>query len=213
MEIYRIGLPSIFMQAIGSVMTFGMNKILILFSQTAVSVFGIYFKLQSFIFMPIFGLNSGMIPIIGYNFGARHRRRITHTIQLGSLYALAIMAAGTLIFHLCPGWILDVLFDASDHMLEIGVPALRIISIHFLPAAISIVLSASFQALGKGTYSLIMSACRQLLVLLPSAYLLGRFFSLNALWLSFPIAELASLAIAVVLFRGVYRNEIKPLED
>ncbi|SFI74714.1 putative efflux protein, MATE family [Ruminococcaceae bacterium D5] len=212
-EIYRIGLPSIFMQAIGSVMTFGMNKILILFSQTAVSVFGIYFKLQSFIFMPIFGLNSGMIPIIGYNFGARHRRRITHTIQLGSLYALAIMAAGTLIFHLCPGWILDVLFDASDHMLEIGVPALRIISIHFLPAAISIVLSASFQALGKGTYSLIMSACRQLLVLLPSAYLLGRFFSLNALWLSFPIAELASLAIAVVLFRGVYRNEIKPLED
>lgn len=213
LDIYRIGLPSIFMQAIGSVMTFGMNKILILFSQTAVSVFGIYFKLQSFVFMPIFGLNNGMIPIIGYNFGARHRHRIVQTIRLGVVYALTIMAVGMLIFNLLPGWILRVLFDASDHMLEIGVPALRIISTHFLLAAVSIVLSASFQALGKGSYSLMMSACRQLLVLLPSAYLLGRFFSLNALWLSFPIAEVASLLLAVILFRGLYQKLIRPLDD
>ncbi len=213
LDIYRIGLPSIFMQAIGSVMTFGMNKILILFSQTAVSVFGIYFKLQSFIFMPIFGLNSGMIPIIGYNFGARHRSRIVHTIWLGNLYALVIMGIGVVIFQLAPEWILGVLFDASEQMLAIGVPALRIISIHFLPAAVSIVLSGSFQALGKGMYSLIMSACRQLLVLLPAAYLLGRFLSLDALWFSFPLAEVVSLLIAVFLFWGLYHREIKPLDQ
>lgn len=208
-EIYRVGLPSIFMQTIGAVMTFGMNKILIVFSATAVSVFGIYFKLQSFVFMPVFGLTSGMIPIVGFNYGARHRERIVHTIKLASLMALAITVAGFAIFQVFPSQILGTLFDASDTMLTIGVPALRIISLHFILAAISIVISSAFQALGKGMYSLIMSVSRQLVVLLPTAYLLGKYISLNAVWLSFPIAEVASVTLALVLYRGLYEREIK----
>lgn len=208
-EIYRVGLPSIFMQTIGAVMTFGMNKILIVFSATAVSVFGIYFKLQSFVFMPVFGLTSGMIPIVGFNYGARHRERIIHTIKLASLMALAITAVGFAIFQVFPSQILGTLFGASDTMLAIGVPALRIISLHFIFAAISIVISSAFQALGKGMYSLIMSVSRQLIVLLPTAYLLGKFISLNAVWLSFPIAEVVSVTLALVLYRGLYEKEIK----
>lgn len=210
-EIYRIGLPSIFMQAIGSVMTFGMNKILILFSQTAVAVFGIYFKLQSFVFMPVFGLNSGMIPIIGYNFGAKNRERIVQTIRLAAVFAVVIMVIGTAIFQLLPAWILGVLFEASPAMLQIGVPALRVISIHFIGAAVSIVLSGSFQALGEGMYSLAMSASRQLLVLLPSAYLLGKYVSLTAAWLCFPLSEAVSLMMAVAMFRHLYKIRIRPL--
>jgi putative MATE family efflux protein len=210
-EIYRIGLPSIFMQAIGSVMTLGMNRILILFSQTAVAVFGVYFKLQSFVFMPVFGLNSGMTPIIGYNYGARHRARIVQTVRLAVVVAICIMAAGTLVFQLLPGWILSVLFEASPAMLEIGVPALRIISLHFIPAAVSIVLSGTFQALGQGMYSLAMSASRQLLVLLPGAYLLGRYVSLDAVWLCFPLAETVALVMALLLFRRLYQNRIRHL--
>lgn len=208
-EIYRVGLPSIFMQTIGAIMTFGMNKILIVFSATAVSVFGIYFKLQSFVFMPVFGLTSGMIPIVGFNYGARHRERIMHTIKLASLMALAITAVGFAIFQIFPSQILGTLFDASDTMLAIGVPALRIISLHFIFAAISIVISSAFQALGKGMYSLIMSVSRQLVVLLPAAYLLGKYISLNAVWLSFPIAEVVSVTLALVLYRGLYEKEIK----
>lgn len=208
-EIYRVGLPSIFMQTIGAVMTFGMNKILIVFSATAVSVFGIYFKLQSFVFMPVFGLTSGMIPIVGFNYGARHRERIMHTIKLASLMALAITAVGFAIFQIFPSQILGTLFGASDTMLAIGVPALRIISLHFIFAAISIVISSAFQALGKGMYSLIMSVSRQLIVLLPAAYLLGKYISLNAVWLSFPIAEVVSVTLALVLYRGLYEKEIK----
>jgi putative MATE family efflux protein len=208
-EIYRVGLPSIFMQTIGAVMTFGMNKILIVFSATAVSVFGIYFKLQSFVFMPVFGLTSGMIPIVGFNYGARHRERIVDTIKLASLMALAITVAGFAIFQIFPSQILGTLFDASDTMLAIGVPALRIISLHFIFAAISIVISSAFQALGKGMYSLIMSVSRQLVVLLPTAYLLGKYISLNAVWLSFPIAEVVSVTLALVLYRGLYEKEIK----
>ncbi|HWP52282.1 MAG TPA: MATE family efflux transporter [Clostridia bacterium] len=210
-EIYKVGLPSIFMQTIGAVMTFGMNKILIMFSATAVSVFGIYFKLQSFVFMPVFGLTSGMIPIVGFNYGARNRERIVHTIKLASLMALAIVTVGFTIFQVFPGWILGTLFDASDAMLAIGVPALRIISLHFVLAAISIILSSAFQALGKGMYSLMMSVSRQLLVLLPTAYLLGRFFSFEAIWLSFPIAEVAAVVMALLLYRNLYEKEIKPL--
>ena len=197
------------MQTIGAVMTFGMNKILIVFSATAVSVFGIYFKLQSFVFMPVFGLTSGMIPIVGFNYGARHRERIVHTIKLASLMALAITVAGFAIFQIFPSQILGTLFDASDTMLAIGVPALRIISLHFIFAAISIVISSAFQALGKGMYSLIMSVSRQLVVLLPTAYLLGKYISLNAVWLSFPIAEVVSVTLALVLYRGLYEKEIK----
>lgn len=211
LEIYRIGLPSIFMQAIGSVMTFGLNKILILFSQVAVSVFGIYFKLQSFIFMPVFGLTNGMIPIVGYNYGARNHKRIVETLRLSVVMAVAIMGLGTLAFWVLPGFILRTLFEASEAMLSIGVPALRLISLSFLPAAVNIVLSSSFQALGRGMYSLLASAVRQLVVLLPLAYLLGTFVSLNALWLAFPAAELVATAIVVTLFIKVYRNQIRSI--
>lgn len=211
LEIYRIGLPSIFMQAIGSVMTFGLNKILILFSQAAVSVFGIYFKLQSFIFMPVFGLTNGMIPIVGYNYGARNHKRIVETLRLSVVMAVAIMGLGTLAFWVLPGFILRTLFEASEAMLSIGVPALRLISLSFLPAAVNIVLSSSFQALGRGMYSLLASAVRQLVVLLPLAYLLGTFVSLNALWLAFPAAELVATAIVVTLFIKVYRNQIRSI--
>ncbi len=211
-EIYRVGLPSIFMQTIGAVMTFGMNKILIMFSATAVSVFGIYFKLQSFVFMPVFGLTSGMIPIVSYNYGARNRERIVQTIKLACLMALTITAVGFALFQIFPGLLLDRLFHASEAMLAIGVPALRTVSLHFLLAAISIILSSAFQALGKGMYSLLMSISRQLVVLLPTAYLLGKFISLDALWLSFPIAEVVSMTLALVLYRGLYEREIKPLK-
>lgn len=212
-EIYRVGLPSIIMQSIGTVMTFGMNKILILFSATAVSVLGIYFKLQSFVLMPVFGLTSGMIPVVGYNYGARNRERIVQTIRMACLIALAIAAVGLALFQILPEVILDQLFRASESMLSIGVPALRIISLNFPLAAIAIVLSSAFQALGKGMYSLVMSVSRQLVVLLPVAYLLGRFVSLQALWLCFPIAEVVSLSVAVVLYRGLYEREIKSLKS
>jgi len=210
-DIYRVGLPSILMQAIGSVMTFGMNKILIFFNETAVNVFGIYFKLQSFVFMPVFGFNNGMVPIIGYNFGARRRERIFSAIRLALLIVGAIMAAGTLIFQLLPGVILTHIFKASPEMLAMGVPALRIISISFLPAAVSIVFSGAFQAVGVGTYSMVMSFCRQLIVLLPSAYLLGHWIGLGAVWWSFPLAEIAALAIAVALYARLYRQKLKDL--
>lgn len=210
-EIYRVGLPSIFMQAIGSVMVFGMNKVLIVFSETAVSVFGVYFKLQSFIFMPIIGLTNGMVPIVGYNFGAKNRERIVAVIKLAAVLASGIMAVGVAIFNLMPELLLVKLFEADEQMLSIGVPALKIISSHFIIAGVSIVLSSSFQALGKGVYSLIMSFSRQLIVLLPTAWLLGRFVSLNAIWLSFPIAETVSLLLALLLFKRIYEREIRHL--
>jgi len=210
-EIYRIGLPSIFMQAIGSVMTFGMNKILIMFSQTAVSVFGLYFKLQSFIFMPLLGVTNGMVPIVGYNFGARSRERIMQTIKMAIIMATAIMAFGTVLFWAIPEFMLVTFFDASETMVSIGVPALRIISTHFIIAATAIVLSSSFQALGHGVYSLIMSFMRQLVVLLPVAWVMGKFVSLDAVWLAFPIAEVMSVTVALVLFHRLYNRQIKNL--
>ena len=147
--IYKVGIPSIIMQSIGSVMTFGMNKILLMFSSTAAAVFGVYFKLQSFIFMPIFGLNNGMIPIIAYNYGARNKERIKQTATLSIIMAIGIMLVGLIIFQTCPRFLLATLFDASDHMLEIGVPALRIISLSFLFAGFCIIAGSVFQALGK----------------------------------------------------------------
>lgn len=209
-EIYAIGLPAIFMQAIGSVMTFGMNKILIVFSQTAVSVFGIYFKLQSFIFMPIFGLTNGMMPIVGFNYGARNRDRVISTIKLATILSVSIMAVGVVIFQCFPEFLLKM-FDASEQMMTIGTTALRIISSHFVFAGVSIILSSTFQAFGKGIYSLIMSLIRQLLVLLPSAYILGTMISLDALWFSFLIAEVVALLLASGLFVRLYRNVIAKL--
>ena len=206
-RIYVVGIPSIIMQSIGSVMVYGMNQILIAFSSTAAAVFGVYFKLQSFIFMPIFGLNNGMVPIIAYNYGARHRKRMIKTIKLSVTYAVAIMIVGTLVFQLIPDK-LFMLFDASEHMLSMGVPALRIISLHFIIAGFCIVAGSVFQALGNAVYSMINSICRQLVVLLPAAYILARIGGVNYVWWSFPIAELMSLVMSVIFMVKIYRDII-----
>lgn len=210
--IYEVGVPSIIMQSIGSVMVFGMNKILLMFSSTATAVFGVYFKLQSFVFMPVFGLNNGMIPIIAYNYGARNKKRILSTIRLSTGIAIAIMMVGLAGFQLFPAQLLK-LFDASPHMLEIGVPALRIISLCFIFAGYGIVMSSVFQALGNAVYSLIMSIARQLVVILPVAYLLAKLFGLTFVWASIPIAEIVSVILCIFLFRRIYRLKLKPLED
>lgn len=211
-QIYSVGVPSIIMSSIGSIMTFGMNKILMTFSSTATAVFGVYFKLQSFIFMPIFGMNNGLVPIIAYNYGARKPERITKAIKLGITYAICIMAAGTIIFHLIPDKLLAI-FNASDEMLQMGIPALEIISLHFVVAAVGIIFSSVFQALGNGVYSLIMSVMRQLVVLLPAAYVLAKFSGLTAIWWSFFIAECVSVTLALLFFRQVYQKQIHPMKS
>lgn len=208
--IYAVGVPSIIMAAISSVMTFGMNQILIGFTTTATAVLGVYFKLQSFIFMPVFGLNNGMVPIVAYNFGARKPERMMRAMKLGVFYATAIMALGFAIFQVGSAVLLGF-FEASDYMLEIGVPALRIISISFLLAGFCIISSSFFQALGHGVLSLIVSLVRQLVVLLPVAWLLSLSGELALVWWSFPFAELFSLALCIFFHRYVYRREIRPL--
>ena len=209
-EIYRVGLPSIIMQSISSVMTFGVNKILLLFSETAVSVFGIYFKLQSFIFMPVFGLNNAMVPIVAYNYGAARKDRIMKTIRSSVTAAVAIMLAGLVIFQIFPEQLL-YLFDASEHMMGIGVPALRIISLSFLFAGYCIVIGSVFQALGNGVYSLITSAARQLVCILPAAWLFASVFGLHAVWYAFPLAEIISVVLTTLLFRRIYQKRIQLL--
>lgn len=209
--IYQVGVPSIIMQSISSVMTFGMNKILILFSETAVSVFGVYFKLQSFVFMPVFGLNNGMIPIIAYNFGARQKKRIMDTMKLSIATAVTIMLIGLVIFQTIPDRLL-MLFNASEHMLEIGVPALRIISLSFLFAGFCIIVGSVFQALGNGVYSLIISVARQLVCILPLAYFFAEVFGLHAVWYAIPLAEIISLTLSSILLKRIYTQKIKPLE-
>ena len=206
--IYQVGLPSIIMQSIGSVMTFGMNKILIAFTETAVSVFGVYFKLQSFVFMPVFGVTNALVPIVGYNYGARSSQRIQQATRLSLLMTTAIMALGTVIFQVAPGPLLS-LFSASDTMLSIGIPALRIISVSFCFAGVAIVFSSVFQALGDGMLSLVMSAVRQLLLLLPCAFVLAKLGGLDAVWFSFLIAEVASVTLAVVFYRSLYNKKIR----
>jgi putative MATE family efflux protein len=203
-QIYRIGFPSIVMQCIGSVMVFGLNRILIGFSTTATAVFGAYFKLQSFIFMPVFGLNNGMVPIIAYNYGAKRPDRVKKTIKLSICTAVGIMLIGLLALELFPAALLG-LFDASDYMLEIGVPALRIIAIHFLLAGFSIISGSVCQAIGNPLYSLIVSVCRQLVVLLPVAWLLAQAGNLNLVWLAYPIAELVSLILSSIFLRRTLR--------
>ena len=212
-RIYSVGIPSIIMQSIGSVMVFGMNKILISFTTTATAVFGVYFKLQSFIFMPVFGLNNGMVPIVAYNYGARRPDRIMKTIKLSITYAVCIMLVGLLIFQFAPDVMLN-LFRAegdSGDMLTIGVPALRIISLSFLFAGYAIVCSSVFQALGHGVLSLTVSVVRQLVVLLPVGFLLSLTGNLELVWWAFPIAELFSLTLCTIFLRRVYLHEIKPL--
>ena len=209
-EIYRVGLPSIIMQSISSVMTFGVNKILLLFSETAVSVFGIYFKLQSFIFMPVFGLNNAMVPIVAYNYGAAKKDRIMKTIRASVTAAVAIMLVGLAIFQIFPEQLL-YLFDASENMMGIGVPALRIISLSFLFAGYCIVIGSVFQALGNGVYSLITSAARQLVCILPAAWFFAAEFGLHAVWYAFPLAEIISVVLMTVLFRRIYQKKIQLL--
>lgn len=211
-EIYRVGIPSIIMQAIGSVMTYGMNLILMSFSSTAAAVFGAYFKLQSFVFMPVFGLNNGMVPIMAYNYGAGKRSRMIKTIKLSAAYAVGLMAVGFLIFQIIPGRLL-LLFEASEDMLKIGEPALRAISCCFIPAGFSIVVGSVFQALGKAFYSMIVSIARQLLILLPAAYLLAKLLGLDAVWFAFPIAEVFSLGLSILFFVRIYRTIIQHVAD
>ena len=211
-RIYVVGLPSIAMQCVGSVMTFLMNQILMAFTATAVAVFGVYFKLQSFVFMPIFGMNNGMVPIISYNYGARQPERVKKTIRLAVFYAECIMLVGFCIFQFLPDKLLG-LFAASDAMLAIGVPALRIICPHFLLAGAGIVLSSVFQALGNGVFSLTVSICRQLVVLIPAAWLLSRTGEVNMVWWAFIIAEVASLALSLVFMARINRTVIVPLSE
>ena len=211
-SIYEVGIPSIVMQAIGSLMTFGMNKILIQFTSTATAVFGVYFKLNSFIFMPVFGLNNGMVPIVAYNYGARNKKRITQTIHLSIISAVVIMLCGLALFMIFPENLLRM-FNASDAMLEIGVPALRIICLSFIFAGFCIVVGSVFQALGNGIYSLIVSAARQLLVILPVAAFLAKVGGLSAVWWAIPIAEIASVTFSSYFYRKIYKEKIAPLGD
>ena len=209
-DIYQVGVPSIVMQAITSVMTAGMNGILARFSEAAVSVLGAYFKLQSFIFMPVFGLTQGALPIMGYNFGARKRKRIMHTWRLAVITAAAIMLVGMLLFCLIPGPLLR-LFNDDPELQRVGIPALRTISYSFLLAAVGIVNSTVFQAVGRGVASLLVSALRQLVIILPAAWILSRVAGLAAVWWAFPIAELFSLALSLILLLRIYRRDIRPL--
>ena len=203
-NIYRIGFPSIVMQCIGSVMVFGVNRILISFTTTATAVFGAYFKLQSFIFMPVFGLNNGMVPIVAYNYGAKKPDRVKKTIKLAIFSAVAIMAVGLAAFELAPGALLS-LFDASENMLAIGTPALRIIALSFVLAGFCIISMSVCQAIGNPIYSLVVSVCRQLVVLLPVAWLLSQTGNLTLVWLAFPIAELMSLTLSAIFLRKTLR--------
>ena len=211
-HIYAIGIPSIIMQSIGSIMTYCMNRILIEFSSTATAVFGVYFKLQSFFFMPVFGLNNGITPIIAYNYGAKQRKRMIKTIKLSLIVAFCLTFIGFLSFEAIPQVLLDM-FNASEDMLTIGVPALRIIGIHYLIAWFCIVIGTVFQALGKAVFSMIVSIMRQLVVLIPAAYILAKLGGLHAVWWSFPIAEVISLLVTLFFFIKIYREIISKLPE
>ena len=215
-EILSVGFPSVIVQAINSLLTVFMNMILIAYGSVAVSVLGVYFKLQSFVFMPVFGLGNGMVAIIGYNYGARLRSRIYDGIKVSLTYAVVIMAIGTALFWAFPEFLMG-LFETSgesaSQLTAIGVPALRTISLSFILAAVGITLSNVFQALGKGTYSLLMSLMRQLIVLLPVAWVLSKLGGLDAIWWSFPIAEVVSVTLCLYLYRKVDRTMLKPMGE
>ena len=212
-NIFVVGFPATVAQAIGSVLNVAMNALLMGFSAAAMNVLGVYFKLQSFIFMPVFGLTNGMVPIVAYNYGARSRKRVYQCLNVSLIWALTIMFLGMVMMLAVPEFLMG-LFDSSadGEMVTIGKVALPIISTHFLLAAAGITISTVFQAVGKGTYSLIMSLCRQIVVLLPAAYLLSK-ISLNAVWWAFPIAEAVSVTICLILFARCNRMLLRPLED
>ena len=208
-EIYAVGLPSIVMQSIGSVLVMGLNAILITFSEIAVSVLGVYYKLQSFVFMPVFGLNQGLMPIMGFN-SARHKKRLLDALKIGVLIAATILLVGMLLFLFFPAQLLGI-FNDSAEMLRIGVPALRIIGTSFVFAAVSIIFSTLFQAIGRGVNSLLISVLRQLFVILPVAYLMANLFGLEMVWYAFPIAEVVSVAVSILLFIRVYKARLANL--
>ena len=208
--ILEVGIPSVVMNGIGSVMNFGMNQILQGFNEVATGVFGIYYKLQSLFFMPLFGINNATISILAFNYGARKPKRIVHTLKLATAVAVCIMLVGLAVFQLFPQALLGI-FNPTEEFLAIGVKALRILCLPFPVAAICIALGASFQALGKGSYSTIVSLCRQLIVLLPAAYLLSLTGDVNNVWWSFPIAEVMSALVTGLLFGRLYRRKVKPL--
>ncbi len=211
-NIYKVGVPSIIMQAIGSVMTYGMNMILNTFSSTATAVFGVYFKLQSFFFMPVFGLNNGLIPIVAYNYGAGKRSRLVKAIKCSLVYAFMLLFVGFVVFETVPEVLLGM-FEASDEMLAIGVPALHIIGVHFLVAWFCIIAGSVFQALGNGVYSLVVSVARQLVVLLPVAFLLSKLGGLHAVWWAFPIAEVMSLCVSTLFMIRINQKVISNVPD
>ena len=209
-QIYQIAVPSIVMQAIGSVMNYGMNRILITFTSTATAVFGVYFKLQSFIFMPVFGLNNGIIPIMAYNYGAGNKERVIKTMKTAVLYAVGILTVGFALFQVFTVPFLQ-LFEASETMIAIGVPALRIISISFPVAGFCIASGSSFQALGRATYSMLNSIARQLLVLLPVAFILAQFGNVDLVWWCYPIAEIVSMIMTIVFLRKLNKEVISKI--
>jgi Na+-driven multidrug efflux pump len=212
-EMLIIAIPSVLMQAIGSVMTFSMNNILLKFSESALNVFGIYFKLQSFIFMPVFGLNNGIVPIVAYNYGAQKRKRMTKTVSLGVAYAVGYMALGFLVFQLFPETLLALFHMTDEHTLAIAVPCLRTISISFVFAGFCIIIGSVFQALGKSIYSMFVSIARQLVVLVPVATLLARLGEVTAVWWAFPIAEVVSVIASVIFFVIIYRHTIAKIPE
>ena len=211
-HIYAVGIPSIIMQSISSIMTYSMNLILVQFTVTATAVFGVYFKLQSFFFMPVFGLNNGITPIIAYNYGARHKKRMIQTIKVSMFIAFCFTFVGFLAYELIPEALLGM-FSASGDMLAIGIPALRIIGIHYLIAWFCIIAGTVFQALGKAVFSMIVSIMRQLFVLVPAAYILASIGGLHAVWWSFPIAEVISLIISVLFLISINRTVIQKIPE
>lgn len=211
-KIYAVGFPSIIMQSVTSVMTYLLNKICISFTPTAVSVVGIYFKLQSFIFMPIFGLTNGLVPIVAYNFGAKYKSRIISVLKLAVIISISYMTLGVIIFWTIPQ-VLFGFFEASDEMLSIGIPALRLISLSFIPAGFCIIIISAFQALGHGVYSLIISVARQLVVLIPVAYIASKIIGLKAVWGAFPIAEIMSLLLCIIFSRKVYKTTVAVIDE
>ena len=209
-DIYKVGIPSILLGSIGSVLTYLLNLILGAFSTVAIAVYGVYFKLQSFVFMPVFGLNNGIVPIVAYNFGAKYKKRIIDSIKMCAVVALIIMGVGTLIFEVFPTQLL-AMFSPNEEMLEIGIPALRIIAIHFPIAAIGITFTSVFQAFGRGFLSMCVSFIRQIFALLPSAWLLSLTGNINNIWWAFVIAELFSLIACIFAMKNVYKTQIKQL--
>lgn len=209
-NIYAVGFPSIIMQSISSVLVVGLNAILMGFSEAAVSVHGIYYKMQSFVFMPVFGLNQGLMPIMGYNFGAKNKDRLHSAIRYGCIIAAFIMLCGTIIFWVFPAQILS-LFNANDDILNMGIKAMRFISLSFLPAAIDIIFSTTFQAVGKGFSSMILSLLRQLVFILPAALVLSN-FGVNTVWFAYPIAEVGALIVAIFLYTRINKKVFSKLQ-